>query len=107
MLIPNDDGTFTGGHYDVLTVLFNTVKKTYHPAYFEEYPIPGVDQLKYGVRLKSKFHHIIGSQTLVEAQILFNDLAKNLILPKENYFRDQVIEWNGEIGIVILLPYWK
>lgn len=107
MILSNGNGTFTCGPYDIMLTLYDVNNKTYHPALFEEYPMPGDIQPKSGFRLKAKFHHTIGATSLDASQILFDEMASKFLLSKENYFRDKILDWDGELGIVIMLPNWK
>lgn len=108
MLIQENDGTYTGGPLDVLMLLHNVEAGTFHPAFFEEAPMPGAippaEEVPV-VRLKSKFHHTQGAPTLEAALVLFEELATKIVVRPENHIREPY-PWNGEIGIVLLVPNW-
>jgi len=109
MMIQNGDGTFTGGPLDVLCVLHDVTTGKYHPAFFEEAPMPGsvadVQDVKI-VRLKSKMHHTGGFINLEEAHKSLDELCAQIRVTPENIWR-KPREWGGEIGIVWLEENWK
>lgn len=109
MLIENGDGTYTGGALDVLLILHHVENGTYHPALFLEAPMPGPvpapEDIKV-VRVRSRFHHTTGAPTLEEAQAILDELAEKVIVPDANRWREQVFDWDGELGMTLLLPNW-
>lgn len=111
MLINNGDGTHTGGPLDVWCILHNATQgaDTYHPAFFEEKPMPGprpsVQDTKV-VRLKSKMHHTEGFPTLEKALVQLDELAAKFRVPNENVWREPV-EWDGHEGLVWLRENWR
>lgn len=109
MLINNGDDTFIGGPLDVLCILHNVKKGTYHASFFEEKPMPGpVPDWKdvTVVRLKSKFSHTEGAPTLEGALKHLDDLATTIEVPPENIWREPR-PWDGEIGIVWIANNWR
>lgn len=110
MMVNNGNGTFTAGPLDVLLILHDVGNDTYHPAFFEEAPMPGPvpDYWEVSVvRLKSKMHHTEGAKTLEEAQKLFDELAEKIELPEENRWRDKARDWDGQLGIVFVEQNWR
>jgi len=108
----NEDGTFTAGALDVLAILHDVEKDTYHPAFFAEAPPPGPPQLDWRrvslVRLKCRMHHTEGAPDLETARAQFDDLASKIQVPAPNRWRDQdPVEWDGEMGLVLILDNWR
>jgi hypothetical protein len=99
MLIEKQEGGFSASNMDLLCILFNEAPGTYHPAFFEESPLPGpIQDNPSTVRLKSKFHHTSGFQTLEEAQGSLIELSKTRITGAQ--IIKEPIGWNGEIPLV-------
>lgn len=108
-MIDNGNNTFTAGGLDVLCILHDVNTDRYHAAFFEEHPLPGkVKSMEETdiVRLKSKMHHTVGSDTLEGALEHLKELSEKIIVPEENIWKDPV-EWNGELGIVLIRDNWK
>src|SRR3990170_2995396 len=109
MLINNGDGTHTGGALDVLLILHDVTKNRYHAAFFTEAPMPGpikdVEDVR-AVRLQSRMHHTVGSDTLEGAIKHLNELATKILLPPENVWREPH-EWDGELGVVLIVGNWR
>ena len=109
MLFRNDDGTYTGGPLDVLCILHDVVRGTYHPAFFEEAPFPGphqdVQNMKI-VRLKSRMHHTTGSSDLPGALVQLDEMITKIEVPSENIWREPR-PWDGSQGIVWVEPNWR
>lgn len=109
MLIRHDDGTFTAGPLDAIQVLHDVNTGRYHACFFEEHPLPGpvlnTKDTKV-VRLKSKMHHTQGAETLEGARQCVTEMRKQIILDDSCVFPD-VFEWDGELGIVQVLPNWR
>lgn len=108
MLIANSDGTFTAGPLDVLLILMDTARGTYHAAFLEESMFPGaildVADTKL-VRLKSKMHHTQGSTTFEGARVHLDELAKKIEVRDGNLCRDHVSPWNGS-PFSAVVPNW-
>lgn len=109
MLIDNGDETFTAGPLDVICILKDERTGRFHPAFFEEKPLPGpvesVDETSV-VRLKSKMHHTEGFEKLEDAiKNLSDDLGAKIKLPKTNICVEP-IDWDGHIGIVWICYNW-
>lgn len=108
MLAPNGNGTFLCGPLDVVCVLHDVNTGKYHAAFFEERPFPGpilpVSETKI-VRLMSKMHRTDGADNISGALEHMSELAENLGVPEQNRWTDPR-EWDGEIGIVWLVPNW-
>lgn len=106
MMIENGDGTFTAGKYDAILILHDVNTGRYHVAFFEEAMFPGGieanDNLDV-VRLKSKMHHTAGADTLEGAIEHLEDMRKKILVPEQNVWREPR-EWDGQIGIVCLIP---
>jgi hypothetical protein len=110
MMIRNGNGTYTAGPLDVIVILHDVSRGSYHVCFFEEYPMPGpvrdieTDQV---VRLKSKMHHTTGSRGFEGAQRQLDEMRSQIELPDSNVVRDQAYPWNGEPGIVWLTSNWR
>src|SRR3989344_3421913 len=109
MKIDNGDGTIIGGSLDVLCILHDVQKNRFHAAFFEEHPLPGpimpMEETKV-VRLKSNLHHTGGSDTLEGAREHLQELRSKIQLPDEN-LTGEPIPWEGELGIVWIVPNWR
>lgn len=110
MLIENGDGTYTAGPLDVLCILHDETKGTFHPAFFEEAPMPGpvqdVRDLTF-VRLKSKMHHTTGFPSHAEALAnLTESLAARIHVPAENVWSDPK-NWDGDLAQVWVVCNWR
>ena len=109
MLLKQGDGTYTGGPLDVLCILHDVQRDTYHAAFFEEKPFPGevpaVGDTSI-VRLKSKMHHTGGSPDLEGAKEHLRELSDQIEVPPENIWKDP-LTWDGEVGIVLVVPNWR
>jgi hypothetical protein len=108
MLITQADGTYLGGPLDVVCILLNVKTGIYHPAFFEESPLPGPIKAAEEttlVRLKSKMHHTEGYKTLEEALTGLGELRANIKVDDRNSC-EEPIEWDGEIGIVWVFSNW-
>jgi hypothetical protein len=108
-MIQNADGTFNLGLFDILCILHDEGKDRYHTAYFTEAPFPGPVPSNPGlIRLKSRGHHTEGFATFEEAQAnLRNEVVKQLKpLDEKNCWDAKAIPWDGEPGIVWILPNW-
>ena len=105
MLIDNGDGTHTGGPLDMHLVLHDVTTDRFHPAFFEEHPMPGLvlpSEEVETIRLKSKMHHTEGFATKEEAIAnMKDDLAQKIQLLPLNVVEEPV-EWDGQVGIVLL-----
>lgn len=109
MLMQTGPTTFTAGSLDVHLILHNKFTGRYHPAFFEEQPLPGPvkpSNEEQVVRLRSKMHHTAGFETLEEAQIELDNMSRNIAVPEENVWRDPQ-EWDGHYPIVILANNWR
>lgn len=97
------------GALDAIIILHNVDTDTYHASYFVEAPMPGpvvpVDQLEI-VRLKSRMHHTRGAATLAAARVHAIDLGARVEMDERNIF-DEPMEWDGELGLVIVVPNWR
>lgn len=109
MMVSNGDGTFTAGGLDLLCILYDVNKNSYHAAFFEESPMPGevksVEETDI-VRLKSRMHHTGGSDTLDGALKHLKGLSEKIIVPEENIWKEP-IEWNGQIGVTLIIDNWR
>lgn len=108
MLMPNGDGTFMAGPFDVLCILHNRETLRFHPAFFEEHPFPGprpeITETKI-VRLFSKMHHTEGSPTLEGALIQMGELAQKISVPPTNIWLKPK-PWDGDLGVVWVVDNW-
>jgi len=110
MLLDNGDGTFTGGPLDVLCILHGRTTGRFHVAFFEEKPFPGPAPPVGGtgpVRLKSKAHHTQGNASLAEALGELHEMSTKIQLPEENVWAETAMPWEGEVGIVWVVPDWR
>jgi hypothetical protein len=109
MLIQNEDGTFTAGSLDVFCILRDETTGRFHPAFFEESPLPGPVEAAAEtivVRLKSKMHHTVGFESLEEAVVgLQEELIDRIKVPETNICKEP-IDWDGQIGIVWICSNW-
>jgi len=109
MMINNGDGTYMGGPLDIVCILHNTRTGIFHPAFFEESPLPGpmlsVEETEI-VRLKSKMHHTGGYPTIEEAVKGLEELRSTIKVDDRNSCKEP-IPWDGEVGIVWVFPNWK
>lgn len=109
MLLPIGDDRYAGGPLDVLLILHDVTRGTYHAAFFEEAPMPGPIEPVAAtprVRLRSNMHHTVGADTLEGAQVHLDDLARQIALPRGNVYRDDALAWNGDLGITLLASNW-
>ena len=106
MLLNNGDGTFTAGPLDVMIIYHNVLTDTYHPAFYEERPMPGPATPAF-VRLFSKVHHIEGAKTLEGAQALLAELRAKIKLDDLNVESEHPMPWDGELGHVLFVPNWR
>jgi hypothetical protein len=110
MLIDNGDGTYTAGPLDVMFIYHHVGAGTYHPAFYEERPMPGPvaphDELEF-VRLFSKMHHTQGAPTLEEAQQLLVEMRGKIKVDDLNVESETPIPWSGELGDVMLVLNWR
>lgn len=110
MLFQNNDGTHTAGPLDVLAILHDVERGTYHAAFFEESPMPGpikhVSELEV-VRLRSKMHHTGGAPDLAGAQAHLDELAKRIRVPETNVARQKAFAWDGSHGVSIVIENWR
>ncbi len=109
MLIETEKpGVYQAAALDILCILHNTETGRYHAAFFEEYPMPGpiplVDETKI-VRLKSKMHHTDGADTIEVAREHLRELRERILVSDGNVC-EKPFPWDGEIGIVWLVPNW-
>lgn len=109
MLISNGDDTFLAGPLDVICILNDETTGRFHPAFFEENPLPGpvvnVDQTSV-VRLKSKMHHTVGFEKLEDAvKNVSDDLGAKIKVPVTNICLEPIM-WDGHIGIVWICSNW-
>ena len=109
MLIGNGDGTFLCGPWDVIVIYQHHTDGTFHPAFYQESPMPGAggDGVENLIRLKSKMHHTDGFATLEEAQASARDLQAKLGLSDDNVVLDLLVPWDGEIGDVMIVQNWR
>ena len=111
MLIPNEDRTYTGGPLDVILIYHNIDKGTFHPVFYEEYPMPGpVSDVKDEtmVRLRSKMHHTVGFATLEEAQENVRaEMRLQISLPDANIAIERALPWSGNLDDVWLVHNWR
>ena len=65
--------------YALVQMLYNTDKKTYHPIFYYDKPLPGgMENNNKIIRYKSKGHHTTGFASLSEANESAKDLIKKL-----------------------------
>lgn len=108
MLLQNENNTFETGCLDVICILHDETTDKYHAAFFQEAPMPGgyeVNENLSFVRLKSSMHHTGGSDTLEGALEHVNQLKNKIHVPDKNVWLEPK-EWDGQIGIVWIVPRW-
>lgn len=107
MLIKNDDDTFTGGPLDLLAIFSDPKTGRFYAGFLEEKPMPGQAYWEGGnkaVRLKSKMHHTVGSDTIDGAREELANLAKKIHLPEEHVWTDPTIVFDAtDYATVIVL----
>lgn len=119
MLIQNEDGTFIAGPLDVLCILHDKKKGSYHAALLEEDPFPGpvpdIRETKI-VRLKSKMHHTQGASTLEEAKKHLKELSERVKVPEGNIWdnpsdsplKPYLGSWSrDDYAFVVVVPNWR
>lgn len=108
MLLERNDNTFDGGILDVICILHNVNTNRYHVAFFEESPMPGpvqpIEEMIY-VRLKSKMHHTVGAATLEGAMKHLEEFKSKIHVQDKNIWLEPK-DWDGEVGIVWVVPKW-
>lgn len=87
--------------YTLIMMLFNTAKKTWHPIFYYESPLPGPIDEQAVARYKSKGHHTEGFETRDLALKSCDELKTKLITEYGSNVvmelgDDQILEWNGE-----------
>jgi hypothetical protein len=75
--------------FEVILILFDPMKGTYHAALFYEAPFPGPPGAVPNVaRMRSKMHHTAGAPTLEGAQVHADELSARI--PSAKLLRDRV-----------------
>lgn len=94
--------------YRVWCILHHTTNDTYHPALFEgTHSVLGNPTEPGEVYLRSRRHHTDGCVNLKDAQdLMFEAAGRDVGVPQGN-ISPTPIEWDGEVGIVLVLPNWK
>jgi len=107
-LISNGDGTYIASPLDVVMILHNVVAGTFHAAFFEEAPLPGVPTAK-SVRLRCRLHCLLGALSLEVALADLFGLASKIRVPPENVWCDKPpYPWDGRRrGITLVVANWK
>jgi len=108
MLIKDGDKYLTGP-CDLLCILHDVARGTFHAAFFEESPMPGppkpLSELD-GIRLKSKMHHTIGAPDLAGAKVHVTEMRRRLDV-HDTCVLDEPLDWNGQIPITFLAVNWN
>lgn len=110
MLTVQSDGTVMAGEADVLCILHNAQTQRWHVAFFEEHPLPSqggasISELD-SLRLKSRFTHTSGGETIDDAREHLADMRTKLIVDDRNV-ASKALPWDGELGIVWMVPNWR
>lgn len=107
MLMPNGDGTYTTGPYDLLAIVQNTNTGRYHAYFLEEKPLPSWDGSDPVVRLKSKLHHTEGAVDFEGALVHLADMQKKFNIPNERTWREpkQIAQRDFEIEGYALVTF--
>lgn len=103
MLMPNGDGTYTGGNQDIICILNDVNTGKYHAAFFEESPLPGGNEEVGFLRLKSKMHHTQGAETIEDAFKHVDDMRQKVHVSDDNVWREPK-DWDGTQGLVWVVP---
>lgn len=108
MLLERGDGTFDGGMLDVICILHDRTTDKYHAAFFEEHPLPSqagipINELPM-VRLMSKMHHTDGSDSFEAELVEAKKLSEKIHLPEKNLWLKEAHDWDGQLGIVWIVP---
>lgn len=111
-MIISDGDKHLAGLFDVLGIVQDSVTKKYHLYLWEEKPFPGPYNPNPDiVRLKSKFHHAEGTDTLEETIERIEALRKNITIEDANVWTtsEQVMTKDMSQGYagVVVLPNWK
>lgn len=87
--------------FTLIMMLFNTAKKTWHPIFYYESPLPGPLEEATLARYKSKGHHTTGFENREDALKSCDELRQKLISEYGSHVvtelgDDQILEWDGE-----------
>lgn len=110
MMVANGDGTYFSGEHDAWFILHNTKTNTYHPAFFQEMPLPGqyaegADRTSFSfVRLRC-YMSDDRPHTLEQANTQLDEDTYKLDT-HGNVFRNPVI-WDGARGMVLVVANWR
>lgn len=108
MMLPDGDGTFTGGPLDAIVLLRDVRTGRFHACFAEEAAMPGPvgepDALSF-VRLRSRMHHTSGAETLEEGRAHVRELAAQIhILPANVSYEPE--DWNGS-PFTVIIANWR
>lgn len=108
MLIPNGNGTFVAGPFDVLCILHGPSGR-FHAAVFTDRPFPGPYPTTFEevdvVRLQSQMHHTDGAATLEVALMQVAELTKKIaFLPTNIWLKP--FPWDGTQGFCWTVKNW-
>lgn len=102
MLIEIEPGVLMAGPADVICIL--QVGNRFHAAFFEELPMPGpiqpIKELDF-IRLKSKMHHTIGTDTLEGAKKHVEEMRKNIKV-NDNNIADEPLVVDDPISVLVI-----
>lgn len=103
----DNSGAFFSGQLDAILIYHNVNENTFHPAFYRERPMCGVEAAPGVVRLFSSMHHTAGFATLEEAQEhVRTSMQPRLGVPDRNVVFDPAYPWDGRQGDVILTQNW-
>lgn len=88
-MIQNKDGTLTMSPYDLIGILKDTSTGRFHACLWLDSPPSSASLEDISVRLKSKFHHTIGAETLEEAQEHVAMMHQRFPVRDHNVWKDE------------------
>jgi hypothetical protein len=102
MLLPNGDGTYFTGPRDVALILQDVGTLRFHVCLLEEYPMPGPETVAAVVRLKSKAHNTVGSDTLEGATQQLDEILRKVNFLDRNILRGAILPWDGGPMVLVV-----
>lgn len=105
-----EEAKLFAGPLDIILIYHNIGAATFHAAFYQDCPGPGVtpafDEVDF-VRLKSNMYHTEGATTLEGARQHVSELREKIEIADTNVDTDHPLPWDGIAGDVMLLPNWR